>query len=345
MRHEERLRSSGVAVGRRDVLFWASLSLAQSSIGCHARDRHELLHVSFDPTRELFEAIDNAARRSVPSLSSVRIKQSHGGSAKQARSVIEGLDADVVSLALGYDVDALVSANLVDRGWQSRLPFGASPFTSTIVLCVRAGNPKGIHGFEDLAREGVSVITPNPKTSGGARFNHLAAWGHAKRTRNEHAEAIDFMRRFYANVPVLDSGARGALLTFAERGIGDVLVTWESDALLAASKRPRDLVVVHPERSILAEPPVSVVDAVVDVRGTRREATSYLEYLYEPEAQAIIARSRFRPRVAVAGVTFPDLELFDVASLGGWSAVHAAHFAEDALFDQLFESALAGKTR
>ena len=309
---------------------------------CHSRSPRELLNVSFDPTRELYDALNLAARASLGDLS---VKQSHGGSAKQARSVIEGLDADVVTLAVGYDIDALADAGVVDAAWQSRLPHNSAPYTSTIVLVVRAGNPKDIHGFEDLARAGVSVITPNPKTSGGARYNHLAAWGHAKRTRPSDALASAFMQSLYGNVPVLDSGARGALTTFAERGIGDVLMTWESDALLVQSKRPRDVMVIYPERSILTEPPVCVVDSVVDARHSRELATAYLEFFYDDGAQAIIAACRFRPRHVTAAASFPALELFDVANLGGWRQVHAEHFAEDALFDRVFEAALAGTNR
>lgn len=338
MRHRERLGARGALTSRRDVLRWAPAALAGASLGCRGRARDELLHVSFDATRELFEAIDAEARPRVPELSGVRVRPSHGGSAKQARSVIEGLDADVVSLALAYDVDALADAGLVDRAWSRRLPFDAAPFTSTIVFCVRAGNPKGITGFDDLARPDVSVVTPNPKTSGAARMNHLAAWGHAIRTRNTDASAIAYMKALYANVPVMDSGARGALTTFAERGIGDVLLTWESDALLAAEKGGVE--VVHPARSILTEPSVAVVDAVVDGRGSRASATRYLEMLYEETAQRIVAKSRFRPRIASLAASFHPIELFDVASLGGFRAVHAAHFAEDALFDRLVEDAL-----
>ncbi len=310
--------------------------------GCHGRDPREILNVSFDPTRELFEAINAAAKSE---LGDIRVKQSHGGSGKQARSVIEGLDADVVTLAVGYDVDALADAGVVDGAWQSRLPNNSSPYTSTVVLVVRSGNPKGIHGFADLARDGVSVITPNPKTSGGARYNHLAAWGHAKRAQTSDELATAFMQRLYENVPVLDSGSRGALTTFAERGMGDVLMTWESDALLVRSKRPRDVEVVYPSTSILAEPPVCVVDSVVDVRNSRKLATSYLEFLYGERAQKLIAESRFRPRNQSFAASFQSIELFDVASLGGWRKVHAEHFAEDALFDRVFEAALAKRNR
>jgi sulfate/thiosulfate transport system substrate-binding protein len=316
-----------------------------SAWGCAARDRAQLLNVSFDPTRELFEAINPAFVALHPELHDLRIKQSHGGSAKQARSVIEGLDADVVTLALGYDIDALADAGVLDANWQSRLPDRSAPYRSTIVMVTRAGNPKGIRTFDDLAREGISVITPNPKTSGGARYNHLAVWGNALRNKGSEALAFELMVQFYSNVPVLDSGARGALTTFAERGLGDALVTWESDALLVAEKRPHDVTIVYPDRSILAEPPVAVVDSVVNLRGTRALATSYLEFLYSDQAQALIAKLRFRPTSAAHAASFHSIDLFDIESLGGWRKVHQEHFAEDGIFDRAFDVALAGKAR
>ncbi len=306
-----------------------------------------LLNVSYDPTHELYREVNAAFARwwaaSEGQPPPVAIRQSHGGSGKQARGVLDGLEADVVTLGLAYDVDALVGPGLVKPGWQARLPDNSAPSTSTIVFLVRKGNPKGIHDFPDLARPGVEVITPNPKTSGGARWNYLAAWGFAlAQSGGDEARAEDFLRRLYRNVPVLDSGARGATTTFVQRGLGDVLITWESEALLAAEELwPGEFEVVTPSMSVLAEPPVAVVDAVVDRRGTRAAAEAYLAYLYTDDAQRIAARHFYRPRspaaLASARVPFPPVALFTVADLGGWPAVQARHFADGGTFDRIYE--------
>jgi sulfate/thiosulfate transport system substrate-binding protein len=304
-----------------------------------------LLNVSYDPTHELYREENAAFARAWAASTGQRvaIRQSHGGSGKQARGVLDGLEADVVTLGLAYDVDALVEPGLVRPGWQARLPDNSAPYTSTIVFLVRRGNPKGIHDFPDLARPGVSVITANPKTSGGARWNFLAAWGYALRTNGgDEAAAEDLVRRIYRNVPVLDSGARGATTTFVERRLGDVLITWESEALLAATELwPGELEMVVPSVSVLAEPPVTVVDAVVDRRGTRAVAEAYLAFLYTEEAQGIAARHFYRPRspaaLAAAPTPFARVALFTVADLGGWPVVQARHFGEGGTFDRIYE--------
>jgi sulfate/thiosulfate-binding protein len=306
--------------------------------------RAELLNVSYDSTRELYgEASAAFARRwSSRTGQEVTVRQSHGGSGKQARSVIDGLEADVVTLALGYDVDALGRAGLVAPDWAGRRPGGAAPFTSTIVFLVREGNPKDIRGWDDLVKPGVQVITPNPKTSGGARWSYLAAWAHAlEKGGGDEAQALAFVRALYANVPVLDSGARGATTTFVARGIGDVLLAWESEALLAMEKLGhRGLELVVPEGSILAEPPVAVVDAVADRRGTRELAEAYVQFLHSEEGQEIAARHHYRPRLASVAARyedrFPKLRLFTVdAVFGGWASAQARHFADGGLFDQI----------
>lgn len=303
-----------------------------------------LLNVSYDPTRALYQEVNAAfaADWKARTGQDVTVLQSHGGSGKQARSVIDGLRADVVTLALAYDVDALEDRGLVGQGWQARLPGNSAPYTSTVVLLVRRGNPKGILDWDDLVRPGVSVITPNPKTSGGARWNYLAAWGYAVgRWHGDRTKAREFVGRLCRNVPVLDSGARGAMTTFLRRGIGDVLVAWESEALLAAKQLgPASFEIVYPSRSILAEPPVAVVDRVVDRRGTRRVAEAYLAFLYSDAGQDIAARNFYRPlSPAVAAryaARFPRLELFTVDEVfGGWRRAQALHFAEGGIFDQI----------
>ena len=302
-----------------------------------------LLNVSYDPTRELYDEIDPLFARAYGAKTGqkVTIHRSHGGSGKQARSVIEGLEADVVTLALAYDVDAIARSGLLPRGWQGRLASNSCPFTSTIVFLVRAGNPKGIHDWEDLGRSGVSVITPNPKTSGGARWNYLAAWGAALRAPGgSEAKARDLVTRIFRNVPVLDTGARGAAITFVERRLGDVLIAWESEALLAAGQHPKDVEVVVPKISILAEPPVSVVDAVAERHGTLQAARAYLEFLFTPEAQEIAARHHYRPTLAAVAeahaADFPRIPLFTVAeAFGGWSRAQATHFDDGGTFDQV----------
>jgi sulfate/thiosulfate transport system substrate-binding protein len=304
-----------------------------------------LLNVSYDPTREFYQEINAAFARAWGRRSggSVTINQSHGGSGKQARSVIDGLEADVVTLALAFDIDAIRQRGLIGAGWQKRLPENSAPYTSVIVFLVRKGNPRGIRDWNDLARPGVAVITPNPKTSGGARWGYLAAWGFARSLPGGSDQtARDFVARLFGNVPVLDAGARAATTTFVQRGIGDVLVSWENEALLAMEKVGRDRVsIVVPSVTIVAEPPVAVVDAVVDRRGTRRVAEAYLEFLYTPEAQEIAARHHFRPRnrevLARYRWKFPDIRALTIdADFGGWAAAQKTHFDEGGVFDQLF---------
>jgi len=300
-----------------------------------------LLNVSYDPTRELYQDINAAFARvwKARTGQTVTIRQSHGGSGKQARAVLDGLEADVVTLALAYDIDALAAAKLVAPDWQKRLPDNASPYTSTIVFLVRKGNPKGIRDWPDLARPGVSVITPNPKTSGGARWNYLAAWGSALKAGKGETGALSLVKAIFANVPVFDSGARAATTTFAQRGIGDVLVAWENEAFLALDVAGKESVeIVTPPASILAEPPVAVVDAVVDKRGTRAAAEAYLKFLYTPEAQEIVARHHYRPRLPDAAkkraVAFPSLTLFTIDDLfGGWQKAQKTHFNDGGVFD------------
>jgi sulfate transport system substrate-binding protein len=307
----------------------------------------ELLNVSYDPTRELYQQINAAfaQRWQATTRQPITIKQSHGGSGKQARAVIDGLPADVVTLALAYDIDAIAQRGLIASNWQQRLPNNSTPYYSTIVLLVRHGNPKHIQDWGDLIRPDVKVITPNPKTSGGARWNYLAAWGYAQRKYGTPEKAKLFMAKLFRNVPVLDSGARGSTTTFVERGQGDVLIAWENEALLAVNKLGRgkfDIVV--PSVSILAEPPVAVVDKVVDKHGTRQAAEAYLKFLYTPEAQDIIARNYFRPRNAQVAAKyksqFPNMKLFTIdRNFGGWARTQALHFNDGGLFDQEYEAA------
>jgi len=306
-----------------------------------------LLNVSYDPTRELYEDFNKqfAGYWKNKTGQDVTIRQSHGGSGKQARSVIDGLEADVVTLALAYDIDQIAEkAGTLPADWQKRLPDNSSPYTSTIVLLVRKGNPKGIHDWGDLAKPGVSVITPNPKTSGGARWNYLAAWAWALRQPGgNEAKAKDFVSRVYKNVPVLDAGARGSTTTFVERGIGDVLIAWENEALLAIKELgPGKFEVVAPSISILAEPPVAVVDKVAGKHGTTEVARAYLEYLYTAEGQEIAARHFYRPRMPTVAAKyasqFPKMTLVTVDEVfGGWKKAQATHFADGAFFDQIYQ--------
>jgi sulfate/thiosulfate transport system substrate-binding protein len=306
-----------------------------------------LLNVSYDPTRELYEDFNQqfATYWKGKSGQEVTIRQSHGGSGKQARSVIDGLEADVVTLALAYDIDQIAEkGGLLPANWQSRLPNNSSPYTSTIVLLVRKGNPKGIKDWGDLAKAGVSVVTPNPKTSGGARWNYLAAWAWALRQPGgNEATAKEFVTRLYKNVPVLDAGARGATTTFVERGIGDVLIAWENEALLAIKELGQGkFEIVAPSVSILAEPPVAVVDKIAGKRGTKAVAQAYLEYLYTETGQEIAARHFYRPRLASVAAKyeaqFPKVRLVTVDEVfGGWKKAHTTHFADGALFDQIYQ--------
>ena len=304
-----------------------------------------LLNVSYDPTRELYQDVNTAFAKEWKGKTgdNVKIKQSHGGSGKQARAVLDGLEADVVTLALAYDIDALAERKLLAADWQKRLQHNSSPYTSTIVFLVRKGNPKGIKDWNDLVKPGVSVITPNPKTSGGARWNHLAAWGYALRQPGgNEAKAKEFLGKLYKNVPVLDSGARGATTTFVERGIGDVLIAWENEAYLAVKELgPTKFDIITPSISILAEPPVAVVDKVVDKRGTRKVAEAYLQYLYTDEAQDIIAKNYYRPATAKASQKyasqFAKVNLFTIEQVGGWTAAQKAHFADGGIFDQIYQ--------
>ena len=324
----------------------ASLLLGTALAGSALAADITLLNVSYDPTRELYQDFNAAFAKhwKAKSGDNVTIKQSHGGSGKQARSVIDGLEADVVTLALAYDVDALHdNGKLIPADWQKRLPHNASPYTSTIVFLVRKGNPKGLKDWNDLVRPGVEVITPNPKTSGGARWNYLAAWAYAaKQPGGSDATAKEFVKKLFANVKVLDSGARGSTTTFVERGIGDVLIAWENEAYLAVKELgPDKFEIVTPSLSILAEPPVSVVDKVVDKRGTRAVATAYLEYLYSPEGQEIAVQNYYRPidpKVAAKyAKTFAPVKLFTIdAEFGGWQKAQKAHFADGGVFDQIY---------
>ena len=320
------------------ILAFGAASLAQAA-------NVDLLNVSYDPTRELYRDVNAAfaARWKSETGDTVAIRQSHGGSGKQARSVIDGLKADVVTLALSYDVDGLhENGKLIPADWQKRLPDNSAPYTSTIVFLVRKGNPKQLKDWNDLVKDGVSVITPNPKTSGGARWNYLAAWGYAKRTLGSDEAARDFVAKLYRNVPVLDTGARGSTTTFVERGQGDVLLAWENEALLATRDIAKDkFEIVIPSISILAEPSVSIVDAVVDKRGTRKVAEAYLQFLYASEGQELAARHHYRPRnadiAAKYAADFPRLDLLTVdEQFGGWHLAHQAHFADGASFDQIY---------
>ncbi len=327
------------------VLTLALALLLPGYVDLHAQRPVTLLNVSYDPTRELYTEYNAAFAQHWKEKTgqAVTINQSHGGSSRQARSVIDGLQADVVTLALAYDIDAIhEQAKLLPKDWQTRLPHNSSPYVSTLAFLVRKGNPKGIKDWDDLIKSGVSVITPNPKTSGAARWNYLAAWGYAqKKHGGDQARAQEFIGALYKNVPVLDSGARGATTTFVERGIGDVLINWENELLLTGKLRPGDFDVVIPSVSILAEPTVALVDRNVDRKKTREVAQAYLEYLYSEEAQRIAGRHFYRPQhpeVAkeFAG-QFPKLELFTIdAAFGGWRKAHQTHFRDGGVFDQIY---------
>jgi sulfate/thiosulfate-binding protein len=307
-----------------------------------------LLNVSYDPTRELYEDYNPvfAAYWKKQTGDDVSVSQSHGGSGKQARAVIDGLQADVVTLALPPDIDAIVdNAHIIGPEWEDRYPDQSSPYTSTIVFLVRQGNPKGIKDWPDLIKPGVEVVTPNPKTSGGARWNFLGAYGYAlKANNNDKAKAQDFVKALYGNVKVLDTGARGSTITFVQRGQGDVLIAWENEALLSVNKlNPGEFQIVYPSQTILAEPPVAVVDANADKHGTHDVAKAYLQYLYSPEGQDVIARNYYRPRdkdaLAKYSSQFPAIQLFTVAELfGGWGSIQKEFFGEGGVFDQIYNA-------
>jgi sulfate transport system substrate-binding protein len=323
----------------------SGLALLLASPGGAAAKEITLMNVSYDPTRELYQDINGAFTRHWLGKTgdTVTVKQSHGGSGKQARAVIDGLEADVVTLALAYDVDALCEkGKLIPPDWQKRLPNNSAPYTSTIVFVVRKGNPKGIKDWDDLVKPGVSIVTPNPKTSGGARWNYLAAWGYAlKKWGGDEAKAKDFVARLFRNVAILDTGARGATTTFVQRGIGDVMVAWENEALLAVKESDKaGFAVIAPSVSILAEPPVTWVDKVVKRRGTLAVAQGYLEFLYSPEGQEIAAKHYYRPRLEAVQAkyagNFPKVQMFTIDEVfGGWQKAQKTHFAEGGVFEQI----------
>ena len=305
----------------------------------------QFLNVSYDPTRELYVAVNAAFAKhwKAKTGQDLQFRQSHGGSGSQARAVIDGLEADVVTLALAYDIDAISNSGLIHKDWQKRLPQNSSPYTSTIVFLVRKGNPKGIKDWNDLIRPGIQVITPNPKTSGGARWNYLAAWEYAKRKNGgSDAKAREFVTALFKNVPVLDSGARGATTTFVQRGIGDVLLAWENEAYLALSEEKDKVEIVTPSISILAEPPITVVDKVVARKGTKAVAEAYLQFLYTPEGQEIAARNHYRPRdekvAAKYANRFAPVQLFTIdQAFGGWQNAQKTHFNDGGTFDRIYK--------
>jgi sulfate/thiosulfate-binding protein len=332
-------RRTALAATAVAALLWTLPALADTT----------LLNVSYDPTREFYQDFNKAFADHLLQVSgeTVTIQQSHGGSGKQARAVIDGLDADVVTLALAADIDAIAEkSDKLPKDWQARLPHGSAPYTSTIVFLVRKGNPKNIKDWGDLVHEGVSVITPNPKTSGGARWNYLAAYGYAlDQSGGDEAKAKQFLADLFHNVPVLDTGARGSTTTFAQRGLGDVLLAWENEAYLVLAEFGADnFEVVTPPKSILAEPPVALIDANVDAKGTRKVAEAYLEFLYTPEAQALAAKHYYRP-IDTKGVAAGDLarfakvDLFGIDRFGGWKEAQATHFADGGVFDQIYKPA------
>ncbi len=334
--------------GRRSFRFFTvAVVLATAALGIAAQQAVSLLNVSYDPTRELYAEFNAAFAKhwKAKTGQDVTIKQSHGGSGTQARSVIDGLDADVVTLALAGDVDALYkNGSWLAQDWQKRLPHNSAPYTSTIVLVVRQGNPKGIKDWDDLIKPGISVITPNPKTSGGARWNYLAAWEFAKRKFGSEARAKDFVRALYKNVPVLDTGARGSSITFAQRNQGDVFISWENEAHLLEKEFGNKIDIIYPSLSILAEPPVAVVDKNVDRKGTRAVATAYLEYLYTDDGQDIAGKNFYRPISEKFQAKYvkqlPKIRLFTIAqAFGGWAKADKDHFADGGSFDQIYQPA------
>jgi len=321
--------------------------VASPSANVRAEGPAKLLNVSYDPTRELYQDVNTAFGKQWQQKTgqALNISQSHGGSGKQARSVIDGLDADVVTLALAYDIDAIATqSGRIAKDWQKRLPDNSAPYTSTIVFVVRKGNPKAVRDWDDLTKPGTVVVAPNPKTSGGARWAYLAAWGYAlQKAGGSDATAREFVRKLYKNIPVLDSGARGSTTTFGQRGIGDVLVSWENEAYLLVNELGKDkFEIVNPSVSILAEPPVSVVDRNVDKHGTRAVAEAYLKFLYTDEGQEIAVKNHYRPRSAAVAAkhaaAFPKIKLFTIDKVfGGWQKAQATHFADGGTFDQIYQ--------
>ena len=332
-------------VARRLIGLFVLIPILMSCSG--PKNKRMILNVSYDPTRELYEEYNQAFGRywKAQTGQEVEFQQSHGGSGKQARAVIEGLEADVVTLALAYDVDAIAEkSGLIAKDWQKRLPDNSAPYTSTIVFLVRKGNPKNIKDWDDLAKPGIAVITPNPKTSGGARWNYLAAWAYAlEKWNNDEAKAQEFLKAIFKNVPVLDSGARGSTTTFVERGIGDVLISWENEAYLAVNELGEGkFEIVNPSISILAEPSVTVVDRNVDLRGTRKIAEAYLNYFYTPEGQEIAAKHYYRPRLESVAQKyadkFPQIKLVTIEEgFGGWKNAQKKHFDDKGIFDQIYQ--------
>jgi sulfate/thiosulfate-binding protein len=325
------------------VVVTVLIAIGIAGIDAAPRER-TLLNVSYDPTRELYQDVNAAFAKRWQERTGerVRVNQSHGGSGKQARAVIDGLEADLVTLALAYDIDAIAQAGLIKPDWQTLLPDKSAPYTSTIVFLVRKGNPKGIEDWDDLVKPDIAVITPHPKASGGARWNYLAAWGYALRqSGNDEAQAREFVARLYKNVPILDTAARAATVTFVERGIGDVLIAWENEALLAVTALGKDrFEIVTPSLSILAEPSVALVDKVVDKKGSREVARAYVEFLYSPEGQEIAAKHYYRPRMASVAALyaahFPAVSLFTVEEVfGGWQQAQTVHFRDGGMFDQI----------
>ena len=340
-------RNTGLVGGVGRLIATLALGAAAAlGVATHAQADTTFLNVSYDPTRELYQDFNQAFGKEWKAKTgeTVNFKQSHGGSGAQARSVLDGLQADVVTLALAYDIDALANKGLINKDWQKRLPDNASPYTSTIVFLVRKGNPKGIKDWDDLTKPGISIVTPNPKTSGGARWNYLAAWGFAEKKYGSADRAKKFVADLFKNVPVLDTGARGSTVTFVERGVGDVLLAWENEAFLAQREFGKDkFEIVAPSVSILAEPPVTVVDATADKKGTRAVAEAYLKYWYTKEGQEIAARNSYRPRdpeiASKYANDFAKVELFTIDDVfGGWTKAQHEHFSDGGIFDQIYKN-------
>jgi sulfate transport system substrate-binding protein len=329
---------------RNYLIYFILLLCCATNTTSYAASPTVLLNVSYDPTRELYQEVNDSFGKYwlAKTQQTVKLQQSHGGSGKQARAVIEGLPASVVTLALAYDIDAIAKSGLMAEDWQTRLPHNSTPYTSTIVFVVRKGNPKKIKDWDDLIKPGVAVITPNPKTSGGARWNYLAAWGYVLKTGGDEAKAREFVQKLFKNVPVLDTGARGATTTFVQRGIGDVLVSWENEAYLVVNEVGKgEFEIITPNISILAEPPVALVDKNAEKLGTTEVAKAYLEYLYSETAQEIAAKHYYRPRLekvaAAHADNFPKLQLFTIEQLfGNWTQAQQKHFADGGVFDQIY---------